>query len=435
MQEHDESNKFSSQISTADLEDPSGNWLLKRIWWEKAENLYDAIKQIDDSLFAQQKEILMRHTQLGKTVLEPFYLSIGMDQGALTETLAYLKGQMQPQPDVSGNPQTETGEQTFQKLLLSQQQTIDQLQRDIQSITQVDAALDDAIATLVDNGALAHSYTKNAWRYFKEIGKELSDKRARELYYTIETLRGNVENIANWVSHSFVAYLDQQEKALKDQIDHIKSAVQSLKEKGIDLVKQYKEKVEAEHKKQEQRAVQEKESAVQKAIEETKESFGFLDSCRSVWNNIVASLKKGWDYLLSLVSSGSHEHATAVPVHQPQQAAAPQLEQKALPALAATPKQEPRPAAMNASSAEAHTETHAEVQHAQPESPAHEHDMVHSADSEHEAPMHETSRHEMPEHGTSGHEHDMMNHQAGAGHEAAMRETSEHNASDAPTHA
>ena len=37
-------------IDTVDIAQPKGNWLYKRIWWEKAERLYEKIKQLANEI-------------------------------------------------------------------------------------------------------------------------------------------------------------------------------------------------------------------------------------------------------------------------------------------------------------------------------------------------------------------------------------------------
>ena len=39
-------------IDTVDINEPKGNWLYKRIWWEKAERTYEKIKQLTDKYFS-----------------------------------------------------------------------------------------------------------------------------------------------------------------------------------------------------------------------------------------------------------------------------------------------------------------------------------------------------------------------------------------------
>src|SRR5204862_4884212 len=70
-------------IDTVSLENPQGNWLFKRIWWERAEDRYEKIRNLVDAIFEQRNTFFKERNQLDRNILDPFYMSIGIDRGEL----------------------------------------------------------------------------------------------------------------------------------------------------------------------------------------------------------------------------------------------------------------------------------------------------------------------------------------------------------------
>src|ERR1700733_9711008 len=68
-------------IDTVSLEDPQGNWLFKRIWWERAEERYEKIRLLVDAIWESRTIFFIKRNELDRNVLDPFYLNIGVSQG------------------------------------------------------------------------------------------------------------------------------------------------------------------------------------------------------------------------------------------------------------------------------------------------------------------------------------------------------------------
>jgi hypothetical protein len=77
-------------IDTVDLENPQGNWLYKRVWWEKAEAKFEKIRAAVNKILEMRTGFFAKRAELDKTVLDPFYIKIGLSQGELQEILAEL---------------------------------------------------------------------------------------------------------------------------------------------------------------------------------------------------------------------------------------------------------------------------------------------------------------------------------------------------------
>lgn len=230
-QEHAEDLEIKG-IDTVDVAEPKGNWLYKRIWWEKAERTYEKIKQLAEKIQEARILYFARRTDLDRNTLDPFYLGQGFTQGELTEIISFLTSQLE-QDRKDGT--LDEKEQALLNALTEEKKSLENLQKGVKAVTNIDRALDDALLKLSEQLNQARMYEQQAWENFKSINRELSDKRARELYYGMDTYWRNLNNINTYISDSFSQYFDQLTDRVKQEIEKIKSTMDALKEKGIDI--------------------------------------------------------------------------------------------------------------------------------------------------------------------------------------------------------
>lgn len=282
-------------LDTVDVKEPSGNWLFKRIWWEKAEEQYDKIKHMVEEVAQLRMHFLTQRTEIARTLFDPFYVSIGMGQGELSVILNYLIEQFTELKQQEGSLSAQ--EREFLDLLTAQKKTLEQLKLDVDAITKVDNALDEAEIKLNEQSNLCHTYDQQAWQHFRSIAKELSDKKARELFYTMETLARNIEDILAWIHDPFTPTVTKLTETAHQQIERIKTAVQELKEKGLDFKKQAKQMEDVAHKRDEERLEKEKEEAVEQAVQRTREELSWMSRVRATWDFVVSKFQAAWQWL------------------------------------------------------------------------------------------------------------------------------------------
>lgn len=251
-------------IDTVSIDEPKGNWLLKRIWWEKAERLYEKIKQLADSIIESRMVFFARRNELDRKVLDPFYFNLGFNQGELTEIIGSFNQQIE---DKEGK--LNENEQKLSKVIGQEKKTIEQLQTSAQSIDKLDQALDDALMKLVEQLNQVKVYEQQAWENFKAINRELSDKKARQLYFGMDTYWRNLNSINSYLSDAFSKYFDQISVKIKDEAEKVKTTIGGLKEKGIDLQLQAQKMrgtCKAPKKEEEQEVPQETEGGILRTI-------------------------------------------------------------------------------------------------------------------------------------------------------------------------
>lgn len=282
-----------TSIDTVDLNEPGGNWLYKRIWWEKGEAEYEKIQRLVQQIFELRMNFFNKRTELDRTVFDPFYLQAGLGRGELEELLRYLSGEVEAQRKRQGV--LDEAERAFLAIMTKEQESLDQLKLDIEGISKLDNAIDDTLLKLIEQLNSVRRYEQQAWDNFKEISRVLNDKKARELYYGMVTFEENIVAIHNYIRKDLTPYFDQLIKTARDNVDRIKTTLQSLKEKGIDFKKKAQELESKENisEREKLRAEQERLEREQEEAEEqaAKSWLGWMKRLFvSLWDTVTGSL-------------------------------------------------------------------------------------------------------------------------------------------------
>lgn len=291
-------------IDTVSLQEGSGNWLYKRIWWEKAQAKYETIKILVDRILEAQMIFFARRAELARTVFDPFYINAGIGRGELEEILTYLMEQVSAQQQKQGDLSEE--ERAFLAIMHKEKETLEQLTLDMQAINKLDGAVDEALGKLMEQLNLCRSYERHAWDDFKAIAKELSDKRARELYYSMVTDEENINAIGNYIKHDYTGYFDQLANMAQENITRIQSAINALKEKGIDFKKKAQELEKKDEQAERARRIREQEEKEQAEQEAANTWYGWIMSWfTSAWDAVTTLVGGVYSSIRGLFGSSS----------------------------------------------------------------------------------------------------------------------------------
>ncbi len=224
----------------------------------------------------------IKRTELDKTVFDPFYISMGIGQGELHEILSELVSRIEQEREEEGL--LNQSERLLLARLKTEQQTLEQTKFDVGSISQLDRDVDEALNRLMEQINRVRAYEGEAWEYFKGIARVLNDKKARELFFKMDTVLRNLEDIDEYLQRGFTQHFNQLLQKIDEKISKIKDGVQRLKEKGIDFKKQL-DNIETV---EEEQAVREQEIEEQENEEEAP-GWG-----TRMWNNFVSVIR--WPY-------------------------------------------------------------------------------------------------------------------------------------------
>lgn len=219
-------------IDTVDIteEEAQGNWLYKRVWWERAEKKFENIRKAINDIFEKRTGFFAQRAELDKNVLDPFYIKIGLSQGGLQEALTELIGRMSK--GTTNEQENEIIEQAE-----DQKSELEQLQKEVQQVVKQDGEVDEAIGMLVDQLNKMRRLEQEAWQNFKNIARVLDDRKARELFYKVDNAWRNIQEMQGYIEKTFTPSFATLVDRIKERIQKIDNAILALKEKGIDLKK------------------------------------------------------------------------------------------------------------------------------------------------------------------------------------------------------
>ncbi len=218
-------------IDTVSLENPQGNWLFKRIWWERAEERYEKIRILVDSIWESRNTFFHERNQLDRTILDPFYINIGIDRGELQTILSEINDFLEKQREQEGTLSEQ--ERVIYETYATEEETLKQLKADVDAIVSLDHAIDDALGTFMNQINRVRQFESQAWNNFKEIAHILNDTRARELYYMIEGAARNIKTISNYLEQEFLDHFHKLIANAKTRVNRVQTQMNALKEKGV----------------------------------------------------------------------------------------------------------------------------------------------------------------------------------------------------------
>ncbi len=277
-------------IDTVSLEDAQGNWLFKRIWWERAEDRYGKIRDLVNAIWESRTKFFVQRNELDKTVLDPFYMAIGMGQGELQVILQELEDFFHKEREKEGD--LDEKDRVLYEALEEEQEAFRQLKMDVQSVSNLDHSIDEALGVLMDQINKARQLEKQAWDNFKEIAHVLNDLKARELYYLMDGAGRNIKNISMYLDKDFSNHFARLIAEARKHVTRVLDQIKSLKEKGVDFKRQVDriaQQEEQEKQRQADLAQEEEEEVVKKPPKQ-----GWVD-----WT--LSLPMKLWDTLVSLV--------------------------------------------------------------------------------------------------------------------------------------
>ncbi|HLJ30867.1 MAG TPA: hypothetical protein VKU36_00370 [Candidatus Babeliales bacterium] len=277
-------------IDTVSLDNPQGNWLFKRIWWERAEERYEKIRLLVDAVWESRTIFFVKRNELDRNVLDPFYLNVGIGQGELqtilAEQLDFFEKHREQQGDLTEQ------ERSLYESIENEEEALKQLKLDVDAIASLDHAIDDALGTLMNQINRVRQFERQAWDNFKEIAHILNDTKARELYYMIEGAARNIKNISTYLERDFFNHFTHLINEATKHVTRVQNQIEALKEKGVN----FKRQTELLEQKNEQQMEEEEEEEV--TPKPKVGWFGWIGSFfKNIFNTIFSVIRIPYDMI------------------------------------------------------------------------------------------------------------------------------------------
>ena len=215
-------------IDTVDLAEPQGNWLYKRVWWERAEAKFEKIREVVNKILEFRTSFFAKRAELDKNVLDPFYIKIGISQGELQEILSELIEKVEKIVAEA------KGEQILEKAE-ADKKSLQDLQERVAQVQVQDEEVEKAILMLLEQISKIRGIEQEAWQDFKGIARVLDDKKARELFYKVDAAWRNIKELQNYIENTFAGRFDLLITKVKEEITRVEQEMNALTDSGIDL--------------------------------------------------------------------------------------------------------------------------------------------------------------------------------------------------------
>jgi len=287
--EHDHGFNMPDTLDTLGFDD-SGNWVEKRVYWERAENAYGKLRDTNTQVSQEQLQYFGARNEVDKQ-LAADHCELGLSKSELTKVLDYLLGLLEV-PQDHGHVDQKTNTNDFKLTVLDNQEQLLLLQTNLEQLAQLDSDLDSVIIKAIDQVQKCSEYERKAWEDFKQIGRVLSDESARKLYYQVVSYRKNSKLILNYLKNDLRTSFENLISRVKAKLNQIKKITSELKDAGIDLKYELKalEQDQIYRKDRVQLADTSQNERKSESAKSKKQSgfWGiFLDSLQGLWQLIL----------------------------------------------------------------------------------------------------------------------------------------------------
>lgn len=280
-------------IDTVELQDAQGNWLFKRLWWERAEDKYEKIRKQVASIMESRGQFFDKRNNAEKNIFDKVYQEIGFERGELDELINRLIDRMNKLREREGT--LDEREREFYAQLQAEKKSLDTIKTNVNAINVLENSIDEVVAKLMETINRVREYEQEAWQNFKDIARVLDDRKAKEMFYKIDAIWRNVTSLKDYIQTRLSAHFDQLLAKAQEETDRVAKSIQELKEKGLDLQKQEEAILQYDREKETARirAIEDERRRAQEEKEEAeKEEEGFFTSY--VWNPIKSIIT--WPY-------------------------------------------------------------------------------------------------------------------------------------------
>ena len=255
------------QISLDTTEvDGGGNWLNKRIWYERSQTVFDEIRAMVNTVGDLRIQFSNEVNAIGRKI-DTFFESVDFTKGQLDDKFKEILVALDTEKKMVGDLSPE--ERNLQTTIKQELAAIDQIGTDIKTIGDVDNKIDQTLMQAFKTIDECRDYETKAWDTFKSIGKELDDKKARNLYYQMNNYKQNIDQKTSYLKATLLPYLHNVLVAkIENNIAKITETIEALKTKGIDLEKIMSKSQEDDVTQLHAREKEAADIAVKKALEE-----------------------------------------------------------------------------------------------------------------------------------------------------------------------
>jgi len=283
--------------------DAGGNWVKKRAYWEKAEEIIEKISTANSAIHEQHIKFIKAQTEADDQ-LDKAFRELGFEQGQFADLVERLLEEIKQQQEKQGD--LPEAKRQMEKTLKEKQRELEESKKALQDIDELEKKLEETIVKVHEQVQVCVGLGKKALDSFLAIGRELNDQKARLMYYEMDGFLATIEKNSTYISQELWNYFDSTAASIKQKIGEIGTKITEMRKKGTDLAKEFDrlEKEKLEKQQAEIKAEREKINKERADLEQQKqvppppptlltrvqEFFG------SAWKYCVSWCAPVWDY-------------------------------------------------------------------------------------------------------------------------------------------
>lgn len=279
----------SSKAITLSGDEP-GNWYRKRHILQEARKLYETLTKQIVALSPERERFEKIRTEDLDKKFDSFYQDCGFQQGEIDGQLSAIADEIKQAQAEAGISVTDQRE--LLKQLEEKRTELGKLKEEYMHVQKLDAAANEAIKTLNSEIDKAQTYETSAWEQYQKIADTLNDEVAEDLYRRIEASLRNVQALERYIKNDMTQFFSTLSSDVDKQIEVVKSKIEALRAKGVELNKKVLEEKAAAAREQERlKKLKEQQLAAQKAKEAAQKTWTY--KVNSFFQSIWGSLR-GW---------------------------------------------------------------------------------------------------------------------------------------------
>ena len=261
-------NVHQINLDTTEI-DGGGNWLNKRIWYERAQSTFDEIRALVSAVGDLRIQFSNEVNAMGQKI-DSFWETVDFTKNELDDKFKEILASLETEQKLLGDLSEE--ERNLQKSIKQELTVVDQIGKDIKSIHDIDKKIDQTLMQAFKTIDECRDYETKSWDTFKAIGKELDDKKSRNLYYQMNNYKQNIDQKSSYLKSTLLPYLHNVLVAkVESSISKVNESIKKLKAKGVDLEKIMSKTQEDDVSHLKAREKASAEIAVRKAVEKEQE--------------------------------------------------------------------------------------------------------------------------------------------------------------------
>lgn len=236
-----------------------GNWLLKRVWYEQAEEAFGKLLQKLDSIIQQQIKLFKSVTETEKKS-ESVFKKSGLELDDIDAALSFvIKEGKEKSAEKEAKKVIDVKE-----LVVENVKNLEDLQKQISQYRELEASVNDVVNQVISQVNRSRKYQQEGWSDFKEIGNTLNDDKAKKLYYKIEGYLQTLNKVSDYLSGALQDYLNNVSNQQMQAAESISNLVKELEKKELNIseaektFKDAKKLLEEEEEREHQRKVEAK---------------------------------------------------------------------------------------------------------------------------------------------------------------------------------